>query len=232
MVTKSNELITASYNLSLNEQRLILACASQVDSRKHLIKNNKFSITVKEFSELFRSGTESSYTELKETADNLFERSIIQIKGASRYKMRWIYLAKYIEKEGRIEVGFSPEICPYLSSLKKKFTTYKLSEIADLKSGYSIRLYEMLMQFKSTGILVISLEDFRERLGLGTKYPRFDNFKKNVIEKAVQEISIKTNYDVEYEVEKRGRTVKNLHFSFNPRIKNTVKPLTNPILPI
>ncbi|MES9906752.1 MAG: replication initiation protein [Sedimenticola sp.] len=232
VVTKSNALICSSYILSVNEQRLILACAAQVDSRKHLARNNEFFITVKDFAEFFGAGKHTCYDQLKETANNLYKRSIDKIEGLSRSRMRWVYKAKYIQEESAVVLGFSPEIAPYLSSLNKRFTTYKLSEIADLKSGNSIRIYEMMMQFRDNGKLIISVENFRERLGITCKYTRYSNLKARVIDKVIQEISTKTNYDVTCEVEKRGHKVKNLHFYFKSRKPNTVIPITNPTLPI
>ncbi len=39
-IYKSNQIIEASYRLSLNEQRVILACISQVNSAEKLISLN------------------------------------------------------------------------------------------------------------------------------------------------------------------------------------------------
>ena len=39
-VTKSNELIRASYKLTVNEQRLILSCSAQLDPRKPIEKTH------------------------------------------------------------------------------------------------------------------------------------------------------------------------------------------------
>lgn len=52
-VTKHNGLIEASYKLTLNEQRLVLLCISQLDPRKPLPKENLFTITAKDFASMF-----------------------------------------------------------------------------------------------------------------------------------------------------------------------------------
>ena len=42
IVTKANALIEASYNLTLNEQRIILACAAKLDGRKPMPREAVF----------------------------------------------------------------------------------------------------------------------------------------------------------------------------------------------
>ncbi len=41
VVVKSNEVIAASYKLSLNEQRIILTCISKLDSMETLTKKRR-----------------------------------------------------------------------------------------------------------------------------------------------------------------------------------------------
>ncbi|MEJ1391521.1 MAG: RepB family plasmid replication initiator protein [Candidatus Sedimenticola sp. (ex Thyasira tokunagai)] len=224
IVTKSNDLIGAGFQLSLNEQRIILACLAQIDSRKPLVTRNIFTVSVKDFVSTFGTNEKSSYRKLEEAAEALFERTVTKIYGNSLAKIRWLYMVRYKKDEGMITLGFSPEIAPHLSELNKRFTSYNLSEIANLKSGYSLRLYEMLMQYKELGTLIISLKEFRGRFELQNKYSRFFNLKTNVIDIAVKEISDKTDYEVTCKTIKKGRTITDLHFTFINRVKISKNP--------
>ncbi len=217
IVTKANALIEASYTLTLNEQRIILACAAKLDGRKPMPKDAEFILSADEFTELFDTDPASAYSELKEAANRLYERDISRIEGKNRRRMRWVYMAEYREGEGKVKVGFSPEIAPYLTMLHKRFTSYRLEEVASLRTAYAIRLFEMLTQYADTGIFVISLEDFKKRFGLEGKYERFSNLKARVIQPAVSNLVAKTSMDVTWAAIKKGKSVDRLEFRFEEK---------------
>ena len=51
-VCKANKVIEAGYKLSLNEQRVVLACISQVNSVEELFKTDRFELSAKDFAKL------------------------------------------------------------------------------------------------------------------------------------------------------------------------------------
>lgn len=214
VVTKANSLIDASYTLTLNEQRIVLACAAKLDGRKPMPREAVFVLTAEEFSKLFDIDSANAYSELKDAANRLYERDIRRIEGRGRTRLRWVYMAHYQDGAGLVKVGFSPEIAPYLTMLHKQFTSYRLEEVAKLRTAYTIRIYEMLAQYASTGVFVISVADFKDRLGLTDKYPRFANLKARVIQPSVVELIAKTSFDVTWKAIKNGKTVDRLEFRF------------------
>ncbi len=216
-MTKANSLIEASYTLTLNEQRLILACTAKIDSLKPLRNDNYFDLLADDFCDLFGVDPKNVYKQLEEAANKLYERDIRKIDGQKKKRMRWVYSAEYFPGEGKIRLGFSPEIIPYLTLLHRQFTSYPLEDIAGLQSTYHYRLYEMLMRFQDTKLLVMSVEEFRARIVLEDKYARFSNLKARVIEPAVKEISQKTPIEVTWRAIKKGNSVKNLEFKFKEK---------------
>ena len=217
IVTKANALIEASYNLTLNEQRIILACAAKLDGRKPMPRDAVFVLSVEEFIDLFGSDPKNAYAEMEEAATKLYERDIRRIEGTMRKRLRWVYMAEYRKGEGKVRLGFSPEIAPYLTMLHKRFTSYKLEDVASLRSAYAIRLFEMLVQFSETGLFVISVADFKLRLGLDEKYDRFSNLKARVIDPAVKDLVTKTSLDIAWQGIKKGKTVERLEFRFSEK---------------
>ena len=217
IVTKANALIEASYNLTLNEQRIILACAAKLDGRKPMPRDAVFVLSVEEFIDLFGSDPKNAYAEMEEAATKLYERDIRRIEGTTRKRLRWVYMAEYKKGEGKVRLGFSPEIAPYLTMLHKRFTSYKLEDVASLRSAYAIRLFEMLVQFSETGLFVISVADFKLRLGLDEKYDRFSNLKARVIDPAVKDLVTKTSLDIVWQGIKKGKTVERLEFRFSEK---------------
>ena len=214
LVTKANALIEASYNLTLNEQRIILACAAKIDGRKPMPRDAVFVLDVEEFVALFGTEPKSAYAELEEAANRLYERDIRRIEGTSRKRLRWVYMAEYKKGEGKVRLGFSPEIAPYLTMLHKRFTSYRLEEIARLRSAYAIRLFEMLSQYADTGVFRITVAEFKQRLGIEDKYERFANLRARVIAPAVRDLQAKTAFDLRWSGIKQGPSVVRLEFRF------------------
>jgi plasmid replication initiation protein len=55
--------------------------------------------------------------------------------------------------------------------------------------AYAIRIYELLVQYRQIGKREISVDSLRTMLELGKKYPLFADFKKRVIDTAVDQIN-------------------------------------------
>lgn len=120
VVVKDNKIIEASYSLSLSEQRILLACISQIDSRSPLQSENKFQVVASDIIDLMGLNRSNAYRDMKMAVEKLYNRSI-KIDGEDS-EMRWIYRKEYVKDEGKIVLYFSPEIIPYLSQLSDKFT--------------------------------------------------------------------------------------------------------------
>lgn len=214
LVTKCNHLVEASYKLTLDEQRLLYLTMCQLDPMKPIPKDNYFEIKSEDFCEVFGTDRRLVYDQMKNASNELAERWIRTHDARCHSKIRWVFGVKYHDGEGRVTLGFSPPIIPYLTMLKKQFTSLKISQIAQLKSVYSIRLLEFVMQFKSTGKFVISLEKFRDRLGLKNEYSEFFNLRLRVIEPAITELSKKSDIHIEWKaVRGKGRKVTGLEFT-------------------
>lgn len=216
LVTKSNHLIEAGYKLSLNEQRLILFAITQLDGRKPIPKENDFTITAAEFCAAFGMPLNQAYETLDDAASRLYERDIRTFDRESkiRDRFRWVDRVRYWDGEAKVTLSFSQWVIPYLTLLHQQFTTYELKQVAQLKTAYAIRFYELLAQFLKTGERHISLARLRELLELTKQYERFYDLKKYVIEPSVNEINNLTNIIVEWDVIKKGRTITGLLFVF------------------
>lgn len=216
IVSKSNDLVRASYKLTLQEQRLVLAAISKLDSRKSYMHprndQTRVRITAQEFGETFGLDQKSAYAELKTASDALFERKIIEIRGKKTEKLRWVQKATYHDGEGWTELQFAQDVLPLVTMLRANFTTYKLERVAGLRSTYSIRIFELLAQWASTGMLRIEVEDLIKQLHL--PYERYVDVVRRVIEPAVAELTEKSNLEIEWRPIKEGRKVKTIEFRF------------------
>jgi len=214
VVTKSNALIQASYKLNLNEQRLVLACVAQLDGRKPMPKDNLFTVQVADFAEIYGIPLNQAYEALGEAAKTLYERDIKVCDGRVKERFRWIYHVKYHEGDAKVTVGFSPTVAPYLTLLNQQFISYQLKRVSGLGSPYSIRLFEMLSQYRGTGAFYVRLDDFKAWLEVEEKYPRFFDLCKRVIDPAVGELKAKSGLDISWRALRKGRSVDRLEFVF------------------
>lgn len=216
---KSNALIEASYKLTLQEQRFLLVCISrlksgetapQPDEQKTMI------ITASDFYEAFPDmGRQHAEAKLREAIDRLWDRSVIIRNEEKREEFRWIqYRAQYLKGEGKVQITFSDAIMPYLTQLKGQFTRVVVKNISSLSSTYSIRIYELLQQFRSTGDRTIALDDFRAMLDLDGKYQTFKSLNQLLLKPAIAELNEKSDLKVTVETVKNGRTVVALRFQF------------------
>jgi len=213
VITKSNHLIEAGYKLSLNEQRLVLSGISKIDSRKGIPE--KIKITAKEFSDQYNLPMNKSYETLLEAADKLYERDIQMNDERYNTRIRWLSSRSYARGEGYVSLSFSREVSTYLTKLKKEFTSYKASLIRNLKSPYSIRLFELLIRWKNTGRYIVKLQDFKTNLELDGKYDRFTNLRKRVIDPSIKELKDNCGMIIECTPIKNGRTIESLEFKFH-----------------
>ena len=230
IVVKSNHIISASYELSVLEQRIILTCISQIRRDEVITDDVLYSVSVDKLIDLCSTNSKSIYAELAVAAKRLYERSIVvlyQPDGTKRSEMkqefRWVQRINYIKNEARIELRFSKDILPYLTNLSERFTRYSLSDVAKMSSSYAIRLFELLSQYSHVGTREIELNQLRQWFMLENKYPSIKDFKKWVLDPAVQQINEHSPISVSWDQRKTGRKVTHLQFTFSP--KETALPV-------
>ena len=219
-VVKSNRVIEAGYKLSLTELKIISTCIAHIDPFQELDSNLRFEVSAKDLSDLTGNVTQNEYRDLKEAAERLLGR-IVTINNpypdepkVTQLKTHWISFVAYIPEEGKIRIGFASEITPYLSQMSKEFTCYRLKHIGKMNSIYAIRLYELLMQWRTTGSREIELAWLRQQFELEDKYSSIKDLKLKVIDPAVKDINTHSNLDVAWEQRKTGRRVTHLTFTF------------------
>lgn len=222
IVKKSNILINAAYTVTLAEQRLILLAIAKSgespESMRYLV------VHARDYAKQYKVTLNTAYEALQSATAQLFERRFSYQRYTDKGHLRdvvsrWVSRVEYGEAEGMVTLSFSDDLLPLLCDLKEKFTHYALEQIADLKSAHAIRLYELLISWRSTGKTpVIEVEDLRRRLGLEQdEYPRMDNFKRRVLDYAINQINKHTDIVASYEQHKRGRSISGFHFKFQPK---------------
>ena len=224
LVVKTNRLNQAFQVLTLAELHIVqLAIVDARETGTGLSTDTPLRIDAKRYAEVFNTTRQNAYQRMKEAEDTLFNRRFsFYDEDGKLVKSRWIQQVRYIDDEGAIELVFTLAVVQGISRIdgvKEFFTQYLLSQTAQLNSVYSARLYELLIQWGSTGkVPIIDLGDFREQLGIGVnEYQRMHHFKARVLEPAIKEINEKTDIKAEYEQHKKGRVISGFSFKFKKK---------------
>ena len=214
VVVQSNELIEASYSPELTTRahkvaRLILSLISPDD--KDLKLYTVPIATLKDFLGYKENTTWGNfYPEIKDIADRLNKEPIV-IKKMDKITTAYFIAGYEIDSVARtVTFEVSLLLKPYLLALKRNFTRYPLNYIARLRSAYSIRLYELLCQYKIIGHRTFELGALQQ--SLGSNYEFYANFKEKVLTIAKRDLDANTDIRFEYEEIKTSRKVTALKF--------------------
>jgi plasmid replication initiation protein len=229
LIVKSNQVIEASYTLTTIEQRLILSAIAQVPKGEEISDDVLYPLTTKNLVKLGGDG-KASHKEFKDAVNRLYERSIVLRDGDESDSFRWIQ-EKVFNGSKVAFIRFSKPILPFLSNLKSEFTKYLESDIVGMSSPYSIRFYELIMQYRSIGKREISLEDLRWMFQLQNKYPVWADLKKRVIDQATKEINEHSPYNLTIEPKRTGRKITSIVLKFQDKkvLKTPRESSNNPL---
>lgn len=225
LVVKDNALINASYSLDLVEQRLILlAIVEARKTRKGINTNDALSVHAASYMQNFNVERQPAYISLKKACDDLFSRqfsyqTVNENGNLQNHRARWVSEIAYVENEATVKLIFSPAVVPLVTELEKHFTSYELEQVSGLSSAYAVRLYEILIAWRSIGkVPMIRLEEFRNRLGVGVnEYSKMVNFKTRVLDLAINQINEHTDITASYEQHKQGRVIVGFSFKFKQK---------------
>lgn len=135
VVCKANRIVEAGYKLSLNEQRVVLACIGQVNSTEELLSTDEFELSAKDFAKLFSVSNENAYQALIDVTKSLFNRYLVienpypENAKIKKLETRWISSIKHLPDDGKVMLRFSQDMLPFLGELKglSRATNSKMS---------------------------------------------------------------------------------------------------------
>lgn len=219
LVVKTNRLNAATQNLSLTEVRIMqLAIVDARETGKGLTTESPLTISASRYAKAFDVSRQSAYEAILNAEKTLFERRFSFLtKDNKVVKSRWVQRVKYLEDQASIEVILTYDVVNEITRIdgyEQFFTQYLLEQTASMSSAYSVRLYELLVQWKtSKKTPVFELMHFREQLGIEpTEYKLMSDFKKRVLNVAVKEINETADLKVSYEQKKEGRKIVGFKF--------------------
>lgn len=209
-VVKHNFLINAKskYKYTLNELKLIchlianiLPTDTNLETKKVSIRELNFIVT-----------DSNNYSKIGKELEDILTKPF---KLPNGYVVNWFSCLKY--ENGFIEYSFDTRLKEFLLNLNSNFTSYYLTNVLNLKSAYSIRIFELLFQLKDKGYRTIFLSDLRECLGIPISYSNKDI--RRLIQNVQKDLQLHTTIQFEFKIVKKGRVFHKVEFI----IKNNKK---------
>lgn len=230
LVVKSNRLVEASYDLTMQQLRLVhwLSRAVQEDDEDY----KYYEIDVPLFLQFLNlKGSNSSRDRIRQVTQRLQEKTIL-IRNPDNLdeweQFSWLRYSRVIRRDNRLvlRLSINPEMLPYLRDLRSAFTKTGFYQITSFNSRYGWRFYEWCKQFEGIGWLEISVAELRRRLQIGeTEYTRFNNLRQRVVAPALAEICAVSDINVILvKTIKKGRHVDSLRFKIERKEVHVMPP--------
>ena len=225
-VKMHNNLLKSKSTLSLNETKLLRIIIMQILSSDTDLYTYKVSIN--ELANMLDIPPANIYRDVKDMCKHLLQEIVEIGDGNPKNKWKlfqWCSSCKY--ENGTITIKLHDDLKPYLLQLTAYYKEYILEDVLLLKSVYSIRLYELIMQeigytkqkvyANKEANVFLDIDTIRKATDTEDKYEKSNHFKEKVIDNAIEEINEKLGYYITYKPVKESR--KFIGFNFNIKSK-------------
>jgi len=227
IIKKHNELIIAKGALSGTAQKMLSMIISML--RTDDTEFQKYALHIKSYKkEIGATNNEKEF--YVNSALELMRNPFFIMEDGKRKFFNWCSKVEPDEMDGYIIFDIHNDLKPYLLELKDNFTQYHLINILNLKGEYSPRLYEYLIKewkqhkhynHNSTQYsLNIKIDVLKELLNI-TKGYRYNDIKRQIIEKAKKDFKLYTDIQFSYEEHKIGRKVDSLTITIKSNNKGS-----------
>lgn len=235
-VYKSNYLIEGSYLFNVTTHKILSLALSKLrnqfrSEQSDYFRKNMVYIHYQELVNVFNMKASNAHNALKAFINELKLYEVLVLFHSNGLPVGPITGQLYENSEGitissrrapqtmfklngLIGISFTDDFLEYVSKLEDNFTKYKLQEINEIKSKYTLRLFEIIKKNKGLFRFTIELQNLYYMFG----YPlntEFKHFNARVLKPSINEINLITEIDfhVEMELIKVGRTVTSVYFS-------------------
>ncbi len=229
IVKKAQQLVTARYNLTTMEIKIIATLISMIRVSDTEFQEYVFRVADwKNEQELKRKDLGKAF---KAICIDLMKKPISIRNGEDWLIVNWVSSARYVKKQGVVKFKISDELKPYLLELKKNFLTYDIKNILPIRSAYSIRMYELLKDWWSRGsryqksetvIKIIDILWLIKTLQVPESY-QYNDIKRRILQKSVTDLKKWTDINFRFEEIKTGHTVTHIKFLIRQNQKNDIE---------
>ena len=230
MIRQPNSVTNAKYDYTLTQQRVFLSIIKHLQTS--IIQHNNNGIPIgqlalfMEYQDLVKfdlpmKGICKSKNHYAEAVDAIEKIANIPFRFAAKNPLTGeetlsvgglfrAYIPKKYDRSVNIEMH--KDVAKHLIMLNQGYTSFAYEIAFNAKNKYTVRIYQLISRWKDKGGYRISLDDFKDWLGLDEKYNDYSQLKRRVIDPTYYELFEKSDCWFEIaKVEKEGKAVKYLH---------------------
>lgn len=233
LVVQANDLAKAFGNLKAFEHKLLDYCFSYVT--KESTATDTFTTNAKEVLKHFGlNASGKNYERVARGFKALNENTALYLpiveNGVKGILMTQLFRKIKFLANGEVEFIFSEDAAPYVFALRSQFFSFKLAELAQIKSKYAIILMKLweANRFKNQRVTTIQgdLDDWQDWfLGEERRMPPAI-FARNCLKVGAEELEKKLGVDVYLNVVKNGRKV----IGYEMQITDNRQPITAEVI--
>lgn len=223
LTIKSNDLIQKNrFELSLPEQKTVAYICSMIkpidlkDSIQGIPYQLEYEFNIREYCKIcgidYNNG--KNYLDIKVTLRRLSDRSMWLETETGEVLCRWLSKVWINKRSSIVKIRIDEDLAPYLFNLKEKFTQYQLYNVLAMKSAFSVRIYELIKSYAYQKNKTFEINELKRLLMVDNvkSYNNFKDFRRFVLEKALEEINRLTDLNISYEPITKGRKVVKIKF--------------------
>ena len=219
IVKYHNDMNTANFTgFNAVELDLLLSICAKIRDEGVEIVVYSFS-QLKELSKYSFEGNSRFVKDLENTYDKLIKLNFKV--GTDTEFTKFILFTKYsisVSKQ-QVTIGVNKEFSYLLNELTSNFTRFELAEFVELTSKYSKNIYRLLKQFRTTGQVFFTIDNFKLKLDIPKSY-KMAHIDQKILEPIQRELTpLFENFRIEKvkNTKKRGHPVTHINFYFEPQ---------------
>ncbi len=227
LITQDNRFIYAKYgDTTANELKFFYYVISKLNS----ISDKDFQLHEVPISEILGEvlshESEDNYTYIKNLCRSLSKRILedeslvydpVTKKEEEMFEVMAIFKRiQYLKRKAVICYQLNDCLKPYLLGLRKNFTQIPLQHILPIRSGYAIRIYQILLSElkQNRNELTRPLTQLQDILCVPKSFYAWIDFKRNVLEPSIKEINATTDIVASYRTKKQRQKITEIVFEF------------------
>ncbi|MFP6028572.1 replication initiation protein [Helicobacter pylori] len=226
LITQDNRFIYAKYgDTTANELKFFYYVISKLNS----ISDKDFELHEVPISEILgetlnHENLDANHTYIKNLCRSLSKRILedetlvfdpVTNKKEEMFEVMAIFKKiQYLKRKAVICYQLNDCLKPYLLGLRKNFTQIPLQHILPIRSGYAIRIYQMLLSElkQNRNEVTMPLIQLQDVLCVPKSFYAWIDFKRNVLEPSIKEINATTDIVASYRPLKERQKIVKLEF--------------------
>ncbi len=220
----ANVLNRAREDLTRDQRRLIILCMRQLQVERRWPENGIFKFTRAGWASFFGVGENEAGNDIKK-AINGMKGKVVAFSDVLDDVNMDLEIDWTISRWSNVNKGFyaielHPRLQRYLMPVIAglDFTLSQFDQWCELKTRWSQKLYSELMQFSTTGVCILNVDDVRIRWGLPSSYDKWSALRIRVIDPSIEELRVFQQFKtLTMSVKTEGKKVIALMFNFPRR---------------